>query len=230
MKKVITTLLVCLLGLSLVSTGALAKGNPENVEVKAKKEAKVTSTVKAEKAKSDVTEQESPVTTGNQAKNRGQERKLEERIKVRGVEVKFDVPPVIKEGRTLIPVRAVMNGLGAEVSWDAETQTVTITRDSKIIVINMATGATTVDGQAVELDVPAQNIDNRTFVPLRFIAQTLGETVEYDEETGDIIVGEEDEDTTSEDTTDDTTADEDTVDEGTADNATADEDTTDEIE
>ena len=136
-----------------------------------------------------------PPKTEDQAKNKGQEKKLEERIKVRGMNMNIDVPPVIKDGRTLIPVRAIMNGLGAEVAWDAEAQTVTITRDGKVIVINMTTGEATVDGLAVALDVPAHNINNRTFVPLRFIAQTLGDKVEYDEETGDINVGDVEEET-----------------------------------
>jgi len=192
MKKLTATLLIGLLGLTLVSTAAFAKGKPETAGAeKEKKQAQVTTVTTTATEEEQATQE----ATENQAKNKGQEKKLEERIKVRGMNLNFDVPPVIKEGRTLIPVRAVMNGLGAEVVWDAEAKNVTITRDSKVIVINMATGETTVDGQAVEVDVPAQNIEDRAFVPLRFIAQTLGDKVEYDEETGDINVGEVDEDT-----------------------------------
>lgn len=195
MKKLTTGLLVCVLGLTLVSTAAFAKGKPETEgSEKVKKQAEVTTTITDEQTTQEAAEV--------QAKNKGQEKKLEERIKVRGMNMNFDVPPVIKEGRTLIPVRAIMNGLGAEVAWDAEAKTVTITRDGKEIVINMTTGETTVDGLVVAVDVPAQNIDNRTFVPLRFIAQTLGDKVEFDEETGDINVGEEDEDTDEETDTD----------------------------
>ena len=114
---------------------------------------------------------------------------LEDSIKVRGVNIDFDVPPVIKEGRTLIPVRAVMNGLGAEVKWDEVARTVTITRDGKIIILNIVNGAAFVNGKKLELDVPAQIINNRTFIPLRFIAESLGEKVEFVEETGEINIG-----------------------------------------
>ena len=200
MKKVTVTLLVILLSLALVSSGAFAKGKADAPGQAAKEKGKI---VKQEQVNDELSENEDETgvePTENQAKNRGQAKKLEERIKVRGMNLKFDVPPVIKEGRTLIPVRAIMNGLGAAVEWNAEEKTVTITREDKIIVLNLLpdpdTGkfTATVNGEAIELDVPAQLISNRTFVPLRFVAQTLGEAVNYDEETGEIDIGEEDED------------------------------------
>lgn len=165
MKKWLTSLIIALLCTGLVTTSVQAKGKPEWA---GKKE---------------------PVK--NEVRNQGQTKKLEERIRVRGMNLKFDVPPVIKEGRVLIPVRAVMNGLGAQVEWNGETRTVIITRGVKVIILNLATGETTVNGELITIDVPAQSINNRTFVPLRFVAQTLGEKVNYDENTGDITIGDE---------------------------------------
>lgn len=117
--------------------------------------------------------------------------KFQSRMTVRGRGLDFDVPPVIFAGRTLIPVRAVTRGLGATVDWDAETQTVTITRDGIKIILNLGSSQVTVNGETVTLDVPAELINNRTFVPIRFISETLGETVEWDPETGDINIGDE---------------------------------------
>lgn len=171
---------------------------------------------KAEKA-AELAKQDGTV---NQAKNWGQAKKIEERIKVRGMNMKFDVPPVIKEGRTLIPVRAIMNGLGAKVEWNNETKVATITRDDKVITLNLLTGEATVNGEAVELDVPAEIISNRTFVPLRFVAQTLGEKVNYDNDTGEIDIGEDEEDEEVDEDTDadvDKEAEEEAADEDTAD-------------
>ncbi|MDD4666185.1 MAG: stalk domain-containing protein [Clostridia bacterium] len=128
---------------------------------------------------------------GQQVKNFGQARKLEERIRVRGCCLKYDVPPVIKEGRTLIPVRAIVNGLGAKVDWNEETKTVTITRDEKVIILKLSSNEVLVNGKTVTIDCPAQLMCNRTFVPLRFISQTLGEKVNYDKDTGEIDVGDE---------------------------------------
>ncbi|MDF2546648.1 MAG: copper amine oxidase N-terminal protein [Anaerosolibacter sp.] len=104
---------------------------------------------------------------------------------------KFDVPPVIKQGRTLIPVRAITEGLGAEVQWDGENQTVTVTKDGVEIIFDLKTGAVTVDGEAKTIDVPAGLINNRTMVPLRFIAEALNLKVGYDSETGVIDIDEE---------------------------------------
>jgi hypothetical protein len=131
--------------------------------------------------------------TGQQVKNYGQAKKLEERIRVRGRYLKYDVPPVIKEGRTLIPVRAIMNGLGAKVDWDKEKKIVTVTRDEKVIILKLDSEEVLVNGKTVIIDCPARVMCNRTFVPLRFISQTLGEKVDYDEDTGEIDVGEEEE-------------------------------------
>jgi hypothetical protein len=100
---------------------------------------------------------------------------------VRGKKINFDVPPVIKEGRTLVPVRAIAESLGAIVNFDSTTNTVTITKDSKTIQIVLGQTKVYVNGQEVTLDVPAESISNRTFVPIRFIAQTLGNIVKYDD-------------------------------------------------
>lgn len=237
MKKILSILLILLLGVSLVSTGAFAKGKPDSagngagssqnqaVESNTESAAQENQSEEEDNAQTaeeqavenqaknkgqekklaegigqnQSEEEDNAQTIENQARNNGQEKKLEERIKVRGMNMKFDVPPVIKEGRTLIPVRAVMNGLGAGVEWDQESGTVTIVRDDTIITLNLLTGEATVNGEAIELDVPAQMISSRTFVPLRFIAQTLGEEVNYDETTGDISIGDSTDEQTSSD-------------------------------
>lgn len=255
MKKGISISLIIVLCMVLLTSGAWAKEksasgqekktekaatavitedtaiNEENVVAENQNEEAVTGEQarnlgQAKKAEKEVIKEG----TANEAKNQGQAKKLEERIKVRGMNLKFDVPPVIKEGRTLIPVRAIMNGLGAEVAWNAETKLVTISRDDKVIVLDLEKGEATVNGEAVELDVPAQIISNRTFVPLRFIAQTLGDKVDYDEASGEINIGdedtEEDEDVDEEDADEDADADvdedaDDDADEETIDTNTA---------
>ncbi|OPZ94593.1 MAG: hypothetical protein BWY74_00450 [Firmicutes bacterium ADurb.Bin419] len=123
---------------------------------------------------------------------------------VKGSEVEFDVPPVIKSGRTLIPVRAVSGALGAEVDWDSETNTITITKsvygeEDKVITINPDSDIVLVNGKEVKLDVPAQSINNRTMVPLRFIAVVLDKEVEYDSETGTITIEDADDEDDKED-------------------------------
>lgn len=97
--------------------------------------------------------------------------------------IETDTPPAIVDGRTLVPFRAIFEALGAEVSWDKETHTATGTRDG--IVIEIPIGSTTayVNGEAKELDVPAQIINDRTMVPARFISETLNCKVTWDGHT-----------------------------------------------
>lgn len=218
MKKLTITLLVMLLSLALVCGSAFAKGKPDAPGSAGKEKGKIVTQLAENEELSEDEDENKDETEAqpveNQAKNRGQAKKLEERIKVRGMNLKFDVPPVIKEGRTLIPVRAIMNGLGAAVEWDEVDKTVTITRADKTIILNLLPDPDTgmfiadVNGETLELDVPAQLISNRTFVPLRFVAQTLGETVDFDEETGEIDIGDEDEEEDDEDDAEDEEEDE----------------------
>lgn len=121
---------------------------------------------------------------------------------VNGDELKFDVPPVIKEGRVLIPVKAVVSALGAEVKWDPETKTVTITKDGKTITLQLESKTAIVDGQEVELDVPAGIQNNRTVVPLGFIMQAFNSNVEWDGEDNTVIIDDSEQDIT--DSTDET--------------------------
>src|SRR5690606_24707622 len=89
-----------------------------------------------------------------------------ENINAKNKDVKFDTPPVIKEGRTLIPVRALTQGFGAELEWNAEEKKVTITKGDVEIVLHLDSRTATVNGEEVELDVPSTAYNNRTYVPL----------------------------------------------------------------
>lgn len=119
---------------------------------------------------------------------------------VNGELIKFDVPPVIKQNRTLIPVRAVANALGASVEWDRETNDVTVTKavysqpqtdvQTSIIkvVIDLDTGKFYKDNVEVSFDVPAQVISNRTVVPIRFLAEIFGMKVDWDKDLDGVVV------------------------------------------
>lgn len=93
---------------------------------------------------------------------------------VSGKKVGFDVRPQIQEGRTLMPIRAISEALGAQVSYDAETRTVTITRGSQVVELQIGSTTALVNGDAIQLDVSAQVIDGRTVVPARFVSENLG--------------------------------------------------------
>lgn len=107
----------------------------------------------------------------------------EKKILLGSQTVTTDLPPVIKEGRTLIPVRAVAEALLAKVEWDGATGIVTVTNQEGTIVIKFYlrgadAGKVTVTENGVTriatVDSRPGKINNRTYVPLRFIAETFG--------------------------------------------------------
>ncbi len=115
---------------------------------------------------------------------------LEDKVFVRGEKIKFDVPPVIEHGRTLIPVRAVTESLGATVEWDDEKKEVKIEKDDITIEMILGEKTVTVDDQEMKLEVPGNTRNGRTLVPLRFISEILGDDVTYHNDTGEIDIGE----------------------------------------
>ncbi|EMT38988.1 Copper amine oxidase [Thermoanaerobacter thermohydrosulfuricus WC1] len=184
MKKILAFVLMGLLVFSSALT-VYAKPDKAKHELKTKTETKL-------EAKGE-TKNKVEVQTQTKLEASVKAKEFKGKVFVNKKEIKFDdVPPVIKDERTLIPVRAVMNGLGAKVDWDRETKTVTITKGDTTIQLVLGETKVLVNGKEYTLDVPAMEISNRTFVPVRFISEILGGKVNYDKETGDIEIEEED--------------------------------------
>lgn len=95
----------------------------------------------------------------------------------------FDQKPIIENGRTLVPLRSIFEGLGAEVKWDAGKQEITGTTKDKEIILRIGDTLAYVNSEEVELDVPAKIKNGRTLVPLRFISESLDAYVEWDADT-----------------------------------------------
>ncbi len=96
-------------------------------------------------------------------------------------EVLFDVPPIIENDRTLVPFRAIFETLGAVVDWDGASQTVTGALNGSTVSLVIGSSTAYVNGQSTMLDVPPKILNNRTLVPLRFIAENLGFGVEWND-------------------------------------------------
>jgi len=123
-----------------------------------------------------------------------------ETIIAKGKNLKLDLPPVIKEGKVLVPVRAFSQAYGAEVQYNAETKTITILKDGVKIEFVVGSSTVYVDGVATEIELPVKSINGRTVMPVGFLAEKLGLKVEVDEEDGTVEIDEEveTEDTVSE--------------------------------
>ena len=100
----------------------------------------------------------------------------------------MDVAPHIVNDRIMLPVRFVAENLEAEVQWDEENRIVTIIKDDKTIVLYIDKDVALVDGKEVKLDSPAYIKDDRTFVPIRFVAENFGEKVEWDNESRKVTI------------------------------------------
>lgn len=97
--------------------------------------------------------------------------------------LEFDVTPYIKNGRTMVPFRVIFEAMELEVSWNAATKTVYAKNDTTEIIIGIGQDYSYVNGFKRNLDVPAEIINGRTFVPLRFVAENSGAEVKWDGET-----------------------------------------------
>ena len=91
-------------------------------------------------------------------------------------EILMDVAPFIdpQVSRTMLPIRFIAEWLGADVKWQPETNQVRIVLGDQEILLTIGSTTALVNGTATEMDCPAEIKDSRTFVPLRFISETLG--------------------------------------------------------
>lgn len=105
----------------------------------------------------------------------------EVKVKVDDQYVSFpDAQPFIDQnGRTQVPIRFISEQLGAEVSWDGIEKKVTVTKGSDTITLKIGESIATKNGKTLYFDTTSFVKNDRTFVPLRFISETLGVKVNW---------------------------------------------------
>lgn len=106
-------------------------------------------------------------------------------VYVNGVKQNYDQPAILKDERTLVPLRPIFESLGATVEFDPTINLITATKDNITVTLSIGSKQATIDSNTVDLDVPSQLINNRTMVPLRFVSEAMGATVHYD---GDVQI------------------------------------------
>ena len=92
------------------------------------------------------------------------------KVQLNGEALRFDVPPTIVNGRTLVPLRGIFEAMDAEIQWDDANKTVTAQKGRTTIVLQIGSNLSMVNGKQIEMDVPGTIVDGRTLVPARFIA------------------------------------------------------------
>ncbi len=105
-----------------------------------------------------------------------------------GENIKFDQPLIIKDGRTLVPLRAIFEALNANVDWDDKTKTITAKKEDIIISLQIGSNILNKNGEQIILDVPAMIFTERTLVPLRAVSECFGAAVNWDAETETVSI------------------------------------------
>jgi hypothetical protein len=99
---------------------------------------------------------------------------------VNNEKVEFDQPPVIEDGTTLVPIRAVFEKAGADVSWDQDTQTATLVRGNYTVSIKLNDSVLYKNGVQVALAQPAKMINDRVLIPVRAIGEAMDFNIAWD--------------------------------------------------
>ncbi len=115
-------------------------------------------------------------------------------MEINGKKIEFDAAPMIKHNRTLVPIRAIIEAMGGKISWDPNERKVTIILDNKTIELWINKAQAVVNGETVWIDpnnhevVPIIVPPGRTMLPLRFILEELGATVNWNATTKTITI------------------------------------------
>lgn len=113
-------------------------------------------------------------------------------MNVNGTSVEIDpgrgTAPLITNGRTLVPIRAIVEAMGGSISWDGAARKITIKQNTKVIVMWIGKKNTSVNGVNKTTDVAPQVINGRTMIPLRFVIENLNCEVKWDAATKRITI------------------------------------------
>ncbi len=109
------------------------------------------------------------------------------RVHVNGHLLKFDSEPYMKNDSVFVGFRAILEALGAEVSWNQETNTVTAVKDGTEVSFTIGSDTAYVNGEECKLPSEAELTNDSAMIPVRFISEKLGMKVSW-EESGKLVV------------------------------------------
>ena len=109
-------------------------------------------------------------------------------VYLNGTELYFDSEPVIKNQKTMVPVRKILESLGSSVEWDAGTRTVTASGNDESLSLTIGSDIAYVNGSEIQLEAAPFIQDDITFVPLRFVSENLGAEVKWDGDLRRVII------------------------------------------
>ncbi len=110
------------------------------------------------------------------------------KVLLNGEELVFDQAPIIENDRTLVPMRAIFEALGAEVQWDGENNKVTAKNNGTVITLTIGSSTMTVNNTSVSLDTAPKIVNSRTLVPLRAVSEALDANVSWNGTTKTVAI------------------------------------------
>ncbi|TDQ34745.1 copper amine oxidase N-terminal domain-containing protein [Aureibacillus halotolerans] len=102
------------------------------------------------------------------------------KVYLNGALQSYSQPAIVQSGRTLVPLRPIFEALGATVQYDAETRIITAVKEDRTVTLTVGSAYAKVNGTTITLDAKAQVIKGNTMVPLRFVSEAMGATVQFD--------------------------------------------------
>ncbi len=96
--------------------------------------------------------------------------------------------PILKDGRTLLPIRSIIESMGGNVGWNDYERKITLSLKNNTVELWLGDNKAKINGTQCEMEVPAQSINGRTFVPLRFVAENLGCHVIWEASTKTVTI------------------------------------------
>lgn len=90
----------------------------------------------------------------------------------------------------MVPLRSIFEAMGATLTWDQETKTITSQKGETTIILTVDQEMGLVNKNEVPLDQPATIVNGRTLVPVRFISEAMGASVEWDSQNKIVLITE----------------------------------------
>ncbi len=125
----------------------------------------------------------------NVNKNNSSAQNVDVSVIIDGVKLEFDQPPIIENSRTLVPMRAIFEALGATVEWLPETEEIFAVCGDKEINMQIGNPNMEINGdKTVSLDVTPKIVASRTLVPLRAVSEVFDADVSWDNPTRTVTI------------------------------------------
>lgn len=109
-------------------------------------------------------------------------------LQLDGEIIETDVAPIIENDRTLVPYRALLEAMGADVSWDSDARMATAILGSHRVQVTIDNTTGFVNGITKTMDVPPKIVNDRTMIPVRFVLENLNCTVGWEKDTRTVII------------------------------------------